>query len=48
MAWNRNGLQAKKDPLRLSCRVHIGGGYWKDVEETVRTVRTIRKGFKRQ
>ena len=44
--WTRDGervawinLRAEADRLQLSYRVRIGGGEWKDVEETVRIVR---------
>jgi hypothetical protein len=44
--WTRDGervawinLRADADRLQLSYRVRIGGGEWKDVEETVRVVR---------
>lgn len=44
--WSRNGervasinLRAEEDRLHLTYRVRIGGGDWKDVEETVRIVR---------
>ncbi len=45
--WTRDGervawinLRAETDRLHLSYRVRFGGGEWKDVEETVRIVRT--------